>query len=139
MSEPKGRVVDTHVQYVWLDEDGERVSPIHKTLGSAVNWVSEWHENCMRLQKKLEELYALQATFTTDSERKEYAFGRCNQDIKSAENSSKKMSKTGKQPIKLGRWVMTTAVVDPNVDERRLSDLVLESSITNARRMFGRS
>lgn len=137
MSEPQGRVVDTHVQYVWLDEDEQRVSPIHKTLGTAVNWVSEWHENYMRLQDKLQELYALLQTFNTDKERDRYSFTRCSQNIKAAENSNKKLSLTGKQPVELARWVMTTAVVDPNTDEKRLSDLVLESSITNARRMYG--
>lgn len=82
-------------RFVWVDEDGHQVSPVHTTFRRALNFISGWQGNFDRI-KGLEEQtgHILPA--------------------------SKQLTKTGKPPVALKRVVITATVEDLTEDEQRL-------------------
>lgn len=44
------QVYSEEVRYCWVDEDDQRVSPVHKDFGKALSWISNWPGNVARLK-----------------------------------------------------------------------------------------
>jgi hypothetical protein len=44
--------IEQVIRYIWTDEDGEQVSPLHKTFVTALAWREGWEENWERLNEQ---------------------------------------------------------------------------------------
>ena len=40
---------DTEINYVWVDEDGDQVSPRHRKFTSAMSFVTAWNDRWARI------------------------------------------------------------------------------------------
>lgn len=83
----------TIVKYVWLDEDGERVSPLHAKLGTALNFINGWDTSYARVAGR---------------------FG----DVGGPRREIEALTKTGKRPQTLVRVEISEQEVDLTEGER---------------------
>lgn len=83
------------VRYVWLDEKGEQVSPIHRKVSTALNFVEGWHERWDRLNRH---------------------------NVPEDSNYRKMMTRTGEPPVKLKRVVIETKLAELMPGEQTLLD-----------------
>ena len=88
-----------HPRFVWVDEDGKQVSPVHRNMRAALSFISGW-------QTRYDNLVQAHS----DSER---SSGRFLDAINS-------MTKSGKPPVKLKRVKISVEVEDLTEDEQRL-------------------
>lgn len=95
------------IHYVWLDEDGEQMSPTHRNFGTALNFVSGWHRRVDRRRRRDPEL---------DLTRPDPASGYA------------ALSKTGKPPQRLVRIVVREAQEDLSPHELAVVQAMLEMS-----------
>jgi hypothetical protein len=97
------------VKYVWVDEDGEAVSPQHTTFRSAVSFINSYAMRKQRIETGLKR--ARQRDDRWELERRE--------------TEEANLTKTGKDPVKLRRLVIAQTFEDPSADEQRVADLFL--------------
>jgi hypothetical protein len=91
--------LDQVVRYIWTDEDGEQVSPLHKTFVTALAWREGWEENWERLQEQ-------KAEFESNTTDRSWYQRR----LETLAKSIAKMSLTGKPPVDLHRHVATITI-----------------------------
>jgi hypothetical protein len=73
---------DLAPRYVWVDEDDNQVSPVHRNFRTALNFVNGWHERWEKLLNR---------------------YGNPTpENLHQFESGYVQMSKTGKPPIKSG-------------------------------------
>lgn len=96
------------VKYVWLDEDGEHVSPMHVKFGSALNFINSWHGRVERLRERFGDDFDLTA--------KDSAYGYVS------------LSKSGKPPVKLVRAVVKTFIEDLTDAEATVVSVYVETT-----------
>ena len=86
------KVYHEEIRYCWVDEDDQRVSPVHKDFGKALSWISNWPDLVARLQG--------------------WRDGTANSPWPHSEESIQKLERsvsiTGKPPCKLKRVVTRT-------------------------------
>lgn len=102
-------MIKDQVKYVWLDEDGEHVSPMHNKFGSALNFINGWHDRYARLVDQ-------SPTHEVDLTRKHSFMGY------------QSMSKSGKPPVKLVRAVVRVAQEDLSQAEQAVVDAYMEAT-----------
>lgn len=86
-------------RFVWVDEDKKQVSPVHRDLRTALNFISGWQSNYDRVRKHEEEI------------------GR---EIPAL----KQLTKTGKPPVALQRVKIDITIEDLTADEQRLVEVM---------------
>lgn len=98
-------------RYVWVDEDDNQVSPIHKELRSAFNFVNGWSERFERLKNAFYEDEEL----TPEQVKNDPRFQRAYQ----------QMTKSGKPPVALKRVKIEIKVEEPSEEEQALAMMML--------------
>jgi len=96
-----GTIYDEEVRYCWVDEDGARVSPVHRDFGKALSWISDWPEWRDRIDERELQL---------DDRNDAYHTARRETESESIAKARKKLTLTGKQPVRLRRLVLRTTV-----------------------------
>jgi hypothetical protein len=94
------------IKYVWLDEDGEQVSALHKNFATALNFINGWHDRYMRLKQR----------------------------YPGFEHSSmhyQAMTKSGKPPVQLVRVVIRTDHEELTEAERMIVEAMLDGQATD--------
>lgn len=43
-------VYSEEIRYCWVDDDDQRVGPVHKDFGKALSWISSWPDTVRRLE-----------------------------------------------------------------------------------------
>lgn len=99
-------------RYVWVDEDDKQVSPIHKELRSAFNFVNGWQHRFDRLITEASE----QGEKLTEEEIKHDS---------RFQTGYQKMTRSGKPPVKLKRIKISIEVLDPTEEEQTLAKVML--------------
>lgn len=97
------------IKYVWLDENGEAVSPQHATFRSAVSFINSYSMRRKRIE-----------TGIGRAQRREDGW-----ELERYETEKANLTKTGKDPVKLARLVVQQTVENPSADEQRVADLFL--------------
>lgn len=123
------------VHYAWLDEDGEKMSPEHKTLGSAIKFAADWHENYARIKAFAERLWSEVAGHEIDDDQPwhEREAERIKKKALKADEAILRMSATGKAPCAIVRMVITTTFEEPPSSETTTAQVVFEASELSAR------
>jgi hypothetical protein len=108
-----GAIYEDEIRYCWVDEDGARVSPVHKDFGKALSVIADWPAMLARVQRWQDEL---------DEKRREKPdseLGDANYERNNREREEKriteamfKITRTGKPPVQLKRLVIRTLVED---------------------------
>lgn len=98
-------------RYVWIDEDGAQVSPIHKELRSAMHFINGWAANYERVQKERQRMR------DSGIENAETVETRADQTLT-------QLTKSGKPPVKLKRVMIEINVVDPTEEEMKLAEIM---------------
>ncbi len=44
------QVYNEEIRYCWVDEDSQRVGPVHKDFGKALSWISNWPDKVRQLE-----------------------------------------------------------------------------------------
>lgn len=107
-----GVIYEEEIRYCWIDEDGARVSPVHKDFGKAISWVSDWPTNWARINERVatvEERYEEASSMSTYHAR----------ELDQLRGLRAKLSVTGKPPATLRRLVIRTtseSIVDHEVE-----------------------
>lgn len=101
--------LDLLPRYVWVDEDGEQVSPIHESMRAAINFINGWHPRWGKLVERWGE------PDDDDKFRKHYAYAP--------------MTKSGKPPTDLKRVHVQISVVDIDTEERAIVDAMLKRDL----------
>lgn len=96
-----GVIYEEEIRYCWIDEDGSRVSPVHKDFGKALSWVSDWPQAWQRMIERENNISEGHSSNYQDREREILA------DLRD------KLSRTGKPPRTLRRLVIRTTVESP--------------------------
>lgn len=92
-------------RYVWLDEEGEQVSPVHQSLRSAISFISGWQTRWNTLIKR---------------------YGEYNLNNKSFfEKAYSPMTRSGKPPHQLKRLMVKTELVQLSEEEQIIADALL--------------
>lgn len=125
MSDDGIKIIGVEFHYVWVDETGDRMSPIHKSLGTAMNFVSDWHENFDRISSRLADLRHNEGESGLDH----WEQRRLTAAIKRMD----KLTSTGKPPVTLRRLVVTTTLEDPDEDDLSVAAKILEASKKSAK------
>lgn len=115
MSEQDGK---DEVRYYWVDEDGERVSTRHKTLGTALSYVEGWAKREARLNTHYDEIIAKQSDSTNQHE---WSIKQCQYDLETIGRSRLSLTLTGKRPVKLIRLVTRAFVEQPTMAEMKIA------------------
>lgn len=122
------------VHYAWLDENGEKMSPEHKTLGSAISFAADWHENYARVKRAVEKLWDEVANHEEGEDAwHEREAERIKKRALKGDDSLLRMSATGKAPYAIVRMVITTTFEEPPSSESTTAQVVLEASELSAR------
>jgi hypothetical protein len=98
-------------RYVWVDEDENQVSPIHKELRSAFNFVNGWSERFERLKKAFCEDEELTLEQAKNDPRFHKAYSQ--------------MTKSGKPPVALKCVKIEIKIDEPSEEEQALAMLML--------------
>lgn len=91
------QVYNEELRYCWVDEDDQRVSPVHKDFGKALSWISNWPG----LVARLEHWRSGGSPWTHGEE--------------SIAKLERSVSITGKPPVELKR-VVTRTIGEPIAD-----------------------
>lgn len=91
-------------RYVWVDEDDNQVSPIHKELRSAFNFVNGWSDRWARIVEQ---------------------YGDPTEEGTSWTGSVDQLTKSGKPPVKLKRVVINIKVDDVTEEEQRMAEIMM--------------
>lgn len=122
-------IVGTEFKYVWVDEDDKIMSPVHASIGKAINFASDWHENYIRLRNRREEIEAAieEEINSTWNERQ----------LETVKKSMGKMTRTGKPPKDIKRVQIVTTIEEPEDLERRSGQMVVQSSMGSSLKRYG--
>jgi len=102
---PEG-AIDEQIKYVWVDEDGREVSPVHAKFRSALSFYAGWHDKAERHRKRFGE----DADLTQPHSGVGYS----------------SLSKSGKAPVQLKRVVIRTYIEDLADKQQAIVDAYLE-------------
>lgn len=94
-------------RYVWVDEDGAQVSPVHRELRSAIMFATAWHERWKRLIARHGE----------PRDTDDYRF----------QKNHIPMTRSGKPPAALKRLHIAIELVDATDEEKTIAKAVLNS------------
>lgn len=108
-----GTIYEEEIRYCWIDEDGARVSPVHKDFGKALSWVADWPESWARLNQLQSQLS------DAVSERWRQL------DAEKIQRARARLTRTGKPPRVLRRLVLRTTTETIAEHERETVDHVL--------------
>jgi len=100
------------IKYVWLDENGDGVSPQYTSFRAAINFI---HSYAM-LKQRIE-------TCLLRAKRR-----RNEREVERLKADQANLAKTGKDPVKLCRLVIQQTIEDPSADEQRVADLFLPAA-----------
>lgn len=103
------------LRYVWVDEDGKRVSPIHGDFGRALTWFQNWDTYKRRLD--LKEARDTQHLEKNSHDWAQSALEALRHDIA---KERLRLSLTGKPPVSLQRLVLIAHVEEINDAERQV-------------------
>jgi hypothetical protein len=92
-----GPCVDEEIRFVWVDEDGQPMSPRHEKFRSALNFINGWSARWDRVRH----------------------LGKDSHWVLS-------VTKTGKPPVKLQRLVVRAYAVDLTPGQQEIVDTYLE-------------
>lgn len=96
-------------RYVWIDEDGAQVSPVHESLRAAIGFINGWHQRWDKLIEKWGE-----PTGPDD-----FHF----------QSAYAPMTKSGKPPVDLKRVHVEIEVRDVSAEERAIVDAMLDGRV----------
>lgn len=103
-------------RYVWVDEDENQVSPIHKELRSAFNFVNGWDERFERLKREFCKDEDLDPDdLTPEMIKHDSRFQRAYQ----------QMTRSGKPPVELKRVTIEIKIEEPSEEEQALAMMML--------------
>jgi hypothetical protein len=102
----KAKIEETSPRYVWLDEDDNQVSPIHREFHSAMTFVNNWKGRWDLLIKRYGE---------PDTDK--YAF--------TSYGKFRALTRTGKAPLKLMRVIVRISVEDSTEEEQEKAKIML--------------
>lgn len=105
------RVYHEEVRYCWIDEDDQRVSPVHTNFGSALSWAARLPDIIQRRERWTSEL-AAEIEENGDREDSYFAQTKRKMDEERIAKLDDIISLTGKPPIALQRLVIRT-VAEP--------------------------
>ena len=97
-------------RYVWVDEDDNQVSPIHKELRSAFNFVNGWDEKIERFKREMGDEDLGFDDIAADPGRR---------------MSYQKLTRSGKPPVKLKRVSIEVTVNEATEEEKTLAGVML--------------
>lgn len=103
-------------RYVWIDEDDNQVSPIHKELRSAFSFINGWQDRFERLKRAFcadEDLDP--DDLTPEMIKHDSRFQRAYQ----------QMTRTGKSPVKLKRVTIEIKIEEPSDEEKTLAAVMM--------------
>lgn len=110
-----GIIYGEEVRYCWIDEDGTKVSPVHKDFGKALSWISDWPMRWDRLDERATELQLNDHHPAHWNERER----------ENIEKLRHQMTTTGKRPVRLRRLVLRTTTESLIEHERDTVEHVL--------------
>ena len=96
------------IRYVWLDEDGQVVSPIHEHFGAALGFINDWQGRWERLEERLADEQALEPP------------SQSHYTIQRIQGRQEKMTRTGKPPSELHRVRVTVSLAPLSFAEQNL-------------------
>lgn len=91
-------------RYVWVDRDDRQVSPIHKELRSAFNFVNGWNDRWTRIVEQ---------------------YGDPNEEGTTWTGNLDQLTKSGKPPVKLRRVVIDIKVEDVTEEEQKMAEIMM--------------
>lgn len=94
------------IKYMWIDEDGEQVSPVHAKFGTALNFINGWHERVGRLREKWGPDFDLTRPHSS--------------------SGYTALSKSGKPPVQLVRLVVREVQEELTEQERAIVESMTE-------------
>lgn len=103
----KSKIEEITPRYVWIDEDGNQVSPIHREFHSAMTFVNGWQTRWDLLRGKHGRDFDIE-------EEMSYTYSKF-----------RAMTKTGKPPKELKRVVVRVAVEEPTDEEKDKAKVML--------------
>lgn len=118
------------IRFCWVDEDGERMSPVHTDIGKALSFCADWQFRYDRLEERAREA----AEAIEDSKSRaashgevlnEHTLNRYEQDAKKFQEARDKLTPTGKPPAALKRLVIRATVEEPTELELKMAELEL--------------
>lgn len=112
------------VEFVWLDDQGVIMSPVHRTLGAALGFADEWGLNWRRLTRLIESRAETVRREVEDGGHASYAKSQ----VDKAQRAREKLSKTGRAPAALRRHITTVTVDDLIDSEAEAARIVLAQS-----------
>lgn len=89
------------IKYVWLDKDGGEVSPNHSSFRAAIGYINSYSMRKRRIETGLAK---------ARQREDEWAMNRYSEEARN-------LSKTGKDPVKLSRVLISRALADLTADE----------------------
>jgi len=98
-------MTDTKVKYVWVDEDGNQVSPIHSKFSTAMHFVAAWWSRHDRVVDRWTSLENAPDTLTQS------------------------LTKTGKPPVDLKRLVIREEAAELSESERSITDALINEEL----------
>lgn len=101
-----GTIYDEEIRYCWIDEDGARMSPVHRDFGKALSFITDWPANMQRALAA--EQRAAETVSGLKDDETHYAISDAQRRLEKAGEATRRMSLTGKRPIALRRLVMRT-------------------------------
>lgn len=124
-----GAVFDSDVRYCWIDEDGGRVSPVHRDLGKAISWASTWQDFKDRVEakaKRTTEQFENDKRAAQESGRplQDYTVRHFEEDTEKIQEARKRITLTGKPPAAMRRLVTRTTVEQPSAEEAQISEQI---------------
>lgn len=124
------KVPGQEIRFCWVDEDGERISPVHNDVGKALSFCADWqlkHDRLeVRAQEVTEAFQEAQSQATVRGEPlPEYRIQRSEQDAKKFQEAREKLTLTGKPPAKLMRLAVRITLEDPIEIEQQMAALEL--------------
>lgn len=112
-----GVTFEESVRYCWVDENGKRVSPVHKEFGYALSWISNWHDRWERFKIMDQQFDAEVRNYPLEEETDT---GRQTNIIRYRERERERITKVGEKvtltglpPHDLKRLVIRTVVETP--------------------------
>jgi hypothetical protein len=98
-------------RYVWVDEDDNQVSPIHKELRSAFNFVNGWDQRFERIKREC---------FDDEEPSPEVI-----QRDPRFQRAYQQMTRSGKPPVKLKRVRIEIKIEEPSGEEQSLAAVMM--------------
>ena len=110
-------LVEPTINYAWVDEDGNRVSPKHTKLGEAISWIQRRpaHLRKIALEEQRNEEYHQRWPENADQYEREQ---------KKISEARQKATLTGKEPVELNRIVIRRAVESISSAEKAVIDQI---------------